>query len=233
MVASFGESWDIHPLCETEVKLAKWWSVRNLAEERLKVSLPRTLRSPKCIGYSFGLSCCVAFTSCSNYSSGIQLLLSLACGYTLFTVYICLAAALKFCLDLVLLHPENLRSNFLRFWSQEKHQLFICQVAGRMAGCIAVHPVHDSHDLFEVRRLRVAPEFRGDDLVSALLRRAEEFARNNGGQRLHVKTSNHQSGMVGCFMKERYCLAYKRKAFCHGGLPGLSYVELTFDKRLR
>ncbi len=55
--------------------------------------------------------------------------------------------------------------------------VWLARVAGELAGCVALRPLHARDSAGEIKRLYVRPQWRGQGVAEALLSALEEYAR--------------------------------------------------------
>lgn len=77
---------------------------------------------------------------------------------------------------------------FERAYFSEKAGLWLARDAGRIAGCIALHPLHFPASA-EIKRLYVRPERRGRGFAQQLLTAAEQFAGSSGYRWIYLDTA--------------------------------------------
>lgn len=103
-------------------------------------------------------------------------------------------------------------------------RLLLAEYQGQLAGCVALHRLHEEEGVCEMKRLYLRPQFRGKGLGRALAERIIAEARQIGYQRMRLDT-------VEPVMRDAVAM-YRRLGFneiapyCQNPMPGTLYMEL-------
>ena len=80
----------------------------------------------------------------------------------------------------------------------------VAWVDGTPAGCGGWRTRVDDEDVAEIKRMYVAPEYRGRGLASGLLKRLEESARQAGKKQIVLETGTAQPEAIALYEKAGY-----------------------------
>jgi GNAT superfamily N-acetyltransferase len=101
---------------------------------------------------------------------------------------------------------------------------FVAYIDGVAAGCGGLRQLDDSHA--EIKRMYVAPGFRGTGVASGILSSLEAYGRERGWERLVLETGNRQPDAI---------KFYEREGFAR--IPNFGYyadsaISLCYEKAL-
>jgi GNAT superfamily N-acetyltransferase len=103
--------------------------------------------------------------------------------------------------------------------------IFLAFENDRAAGCVAVRPIE--HDLCEMKRLFIRPEFRNKGLGNTLVKMIIEKAKDIGYRQMRLDTLNTLEGAMHLYEK----FGFKQiEPYYHNPLQGTIFWELEIDK---
>ena len=101
----------------------------------------------------------------------------------------------------------------------------VARIDGVAVGCGAVRRLDDD-ETFEVKRMYVEPELRGQGIAREILKRLEAEATALGARRFVLETGVHQAEAIGLYLRAGY-----RQVDCWGEYA-TSATSACYEKRI-
>ena len=121
---------------------------------------------------------------------------------------------------LALQHYEDELAHPARKYAPPAGRLYLACCGGRAAGCIALKALEDKR--CEMKRLYVRPEYRGQGIARALVRRLMQEARTAGYRQMRLDTFPFLKEAIALYKREGF---YEIPRYNQTPMPGSIYLQ--------